>query len=97
VGARIGIDLTLLLVAVSFKQVLASEVPPIAYLTLLDAYTIGVLSFLVLSLALHAVMGFALFDCDNPTGACPAVGRRAAQNLLLYAFGLIWRRNIYFD
>ena len=35
-GVRLSLDITLLLVAVAFKQVLSSELPPVSYLTILD-------------------------------------------------------------
>ena len=41
VDSRLALDVTLLLVTVTFKQVLTALVPPISYLTLLDVYSLA--------------------------------------------------------
>ena len=70
VGARLGIDITLLLVCVAFKQDMNTVTPDIAYLTMLDTYTIAGITFLVALVVCHAIMGFSMFDCDILTGDC---------------------------
>ena len=70
VSDRLGLDVTLLLVAVAFKQVLATLVPPISYLTLLDVYAFSCIFQLTLAMSMHAAMGFTFEDCDTITGNC---------------------------
>jgi hypothetical protein len=60
VASRLGLDITLLLVAFAFKQELASNTPDIAYLTLLDLFTIAVTIFLFLCVLVHATIGFMM-------------------------------------
>mmetsp|Transcript_23363 Transcript_23363/g.42612 ORF Transcript_23363/g.42612 Transcript_23363/m.42612 type:complete len:524 (+) Transcript_23363:67-1638(+) len=64
VADRLGLDITLLLVAVAFKQVLAQDLPPISYLTFLDRYALLGVSFLLLATLMHAALGFMMWDCD---------------------------------
>ena len=66
---RLSLDVTLLLTSIAFKQVLAGTVPPISYLTRLDAYALGSLFFLLLATAMHAVIGFMIDYCDD-NGLC---------------------------
>lgn len=70
VGTRLGFDVTLLLVAVSFKQIAEQMSPPVSYLTLLDYYSLFAIFFLLLALGFHAVIGFNIFDCDTISGQC---------------------------
>ena len=70
VDARLGIDITLLLVGVAFKQDMATATPNISYLTMLDSYTVVGLTFLVALVACHATIGFVMFDCDTLSGDC---------------------------
>ena len=70
VASRLSFDITVLLVAVAFKQQTASLLPPVAYLTLLDWYTLLCICFVTLSLLVHAIFGFLIFDCDTLTGDC---------------------------
>jgi hypothetical protein len=70
VDARLGIDITLLLVAFAFKHEIASNVPDIAYLTTLDYFAITVIGFLFLVMLLHAGLGAVIYDCDTMTGEC---------------------------
>ena len=70
ISSRLGLDITLLLVAFAFKQELASNTPDIAYLTVLDLFAIVVIGFLFLCVLLHAAIGFLMYDCDTLTGEC---------------------------
>jgi len=69
-SSRLGFDVTLLLVAVSFKQQVEAMRPPVSYLTLLDWYTLGVLVFILAGFLFHSILGHVTFDCDGPTGVC---------------------------
>jgi len=64
VSNRLAFDVTLLLTAVAFKQVLAAIMPPISYLTRLDGYALISLGFLLLATAMHAAIGYVIDDCD---------------------------------
>jgi hypothetical protein len=70
VDERLGIDMTLLLVAVAFKHELANGTPQISQLTMLDHYAIVSIGFLVLATVMHAGLGFATYDCDTLSGDC---------------------------
>merc|ERR1712039_458673 len=60
-GHRLSLDLTLLLVSVAFKQVLASVVPQgISYLTLLDIYVLCSMAFTTLAAVMHALVATVL-------------------------------------
>ena len=52
-AGRLAIDTTLILVSVTFKNVLSALLPPIAYLTLLDSYTMLCIAFLSLCVLLQ--------------------------------------------
>ena len=41
-----------------------------AYLTLLDWYTLFVILFLFFALTCHGAIGHLIFDCDTLSGAC---------------------------
>ena len=56
-GSRLSLDVTLLLVAVAFKQVLSAELPPVSYLTILDYYALTTISFVFVATWLHALVG----------------------------------------
>jgi len=64
VEGRLSFDGGLLLTAVAFKQVLATIVPPISYLTRLDVYAMLSLAYLLLATVMHAALGFIIADCD---------------------------------
>jgi hypothetical protein len=61
---RLALDVALLLTAVASKQALAGGVPPIAYLTRLDAYALLCFAFLLLSTVMHGCLGFLVDSCD---------------------------------
>jgi len=66
VGYRLSLDLTLLLVSVAFKQLLASVVPQgISYLTLLDIYVLFSIGFTALASCLHASVATFLGDVNE--------------------------------
>ena len=50
-------------------QVLGGIIPPISYLTRLDAYALMSLVFLLLATSMHAAIGFVINDC-NADGDC---------------------------
>ena len=56
-GSRLSLDVTLLLVAVAFKQVLSAELPPVSYLTILDYYALTTILFVFVATWLHALVG----------------------------------------
>ena len=70
IASRLSYDVTLLLVSVAFKQALSSSRPPVAYLTLLDWYTLLVIIFLFFALTCHGAIGHLIFDCDTLSGDC---------------------------
>lgn len=70
VASRLGIDITLLLVAFAFKHEIASNTPDIAYLTTMDLFAIVVIGFLFLCTLLHSSVGGMIYDCDTLTGEC---------------------------
>lgn len=70
IDARLALDVTLLLVAVSFKTSLSDQTPPVAYLTFLDTYNLMSVAFLMLGTLLHALIGFMTRDCDAISGDC---------------------------
>ena len=84
VDARLGLDVTLLLVAVSFKTSLASLTPPVGYLTMMDVYNIMSIGYLALATGLHVSFGFMYKDCDTLSGDCE-----------FYAGGFAWMENAY--
>jgi hypothetical protein len=53
---RLGVDFTLLLTAVAFKLVIASMLPPVAYLTVLDKYVMLCLFFISVATVAHALV-----------------------------------------
>ena len=53
---RLGVDFTLLLTAVAFKLVIASLLPPIDYLTILDKYVMLCLFFISVATVAHALV-----------------------------------------
>lgn len=63
VGSRLSLDITLLLVAVAFKQVLSSELPPVSYLTILDRYALTTTLFVFGATWLHGLAG--LFEAEG--------------------------------
>ena len=73
VANRLGVDVTLILVAVALKQVLASMTPPISYLTSLDEFALMCGGFTILAAVFHAAIGFTIVDCDPMTGNCDFV------------------------
>lgn len=70
VASRLGIDITLLLVAFAFKHEISANTPDIAYLTTLDLFAIAVIGFVFLCTMLHAYIGMRMYDCDMLTGEC---------------------------
>ena len=64
VGTRLSLDITLLLVAVAFKQVLSAELPPVSYLTILDRYSLAIIGFVFLATWLHGFVGLLEFELD---------------------------------
>lgn len=70
VSSRLELDVTLLLVAVSFKHVVAGLIPRVTYLTLVDVYSLACISGLVLALSMHATIGFLFEDCETLSGDC---------------------------
>jgi len=95
---RLALDVTLLLTSVAFKQVLAGTVPPISYLTRIDAYALGSLAFLLLATAMHAIIGFLIDDCDTPGGIDECAFRsgfnmhsiRTLDAVFLWAYIGVW-------
>ncbi|KAL1495269.1 hypothetical protein AB1Y20_017129 [Prymnesium parvum] len=80
---RLALDVTLLLTSIAFKQVLAGTVPPISYLTRLDAYALGSLGFLLLATAAHAALGFLSQHCEQCSFA-------RADAAAMWAWGGAW-------
>mmetsp|Transcript_46530 Transcript_46530/g.101088 ORF Transcript_46530/g.101088 Transcript_46530/m.101088 type:complete len:492 (+) Transcript_46530:248-1723(+) len=70
VANRIALDLTLLLVATTFKQLLSQETARVAYLTILDKYAILCVVLLFIATWLHAIVGFLIVDCETLSGDC---------------------------
>jgi hypothetical protein len=70
VDSRLALDVTLLLVAVAFKQTLSGYTPPVGYLNMLDIYSLISIGLLFISALLHAAIGFMFKDCDTITGIC---------------------------
>lgn len=67
---RLSFAVTLLLVAVSFKQQAAAETPPVSYLTVLDRYCLGCMAYIVMCILVFATQGYMVMDCDTLTGDC---------------------------
>lgn len=61
---RLSATTTLVLTSVSFKWVINRSLPPIAYLTSLDLYSIIAISFLVILSCWHAIVGY-FFNGEN--------------------------------
>jgi len=58
VGQRLQTTVTLILTLVSFKWVINRNLPPIAYLTFLDLYSILSIFFISVTLTWHAIVGY---------------------------------------
>lgn len=58
IGARLQPTVTLMLTSVSFKWVINRSLPPIAYLTTLDVYSIFGIVFLSMLACWHGIIGF---------------------------------------
>jgi len=68
---RLVLDITLLLVVVAFKQVIAQMVPCIGYLTLLDVYILCNIVLLVVGTVMHGIIGGMIETCDTAVpGQC---------------------------
>ena len=70
VAGRLGVDVTLLLVAVSFTQASHGLAPPVNYMTLLERYSVMSTLFLLLVVIVHSLIGHLTFDCDGVSGDC---------------------------
>ena len=75
---------------------LANTVPPISYLTRLDAYAFGSLLFLLLATTMHAVIGYLIDDCDiearctfGPSGLTQAAAK-AIDGTFLWVYVGSW-------
>jgi len=60
VEGRLGIGVTLLLVAIAFKQAVSNLLPPVSYLTIMDYYVLISIIFVVLAILCHASVGALL-------------------------------------
>mmetsp|Transcript_13158 Transcript_13158/g.28404 ORF Transcript_13158/g.28404 Transcript_13158/m.28404 type:complete len:441 (+) Transcript_13158:157-1479(+) len=70
VGSRLRLDLTLVLTATTFKQLMGNETARVAYLKIIDVYAILVVVQLFIATFLHAIIGFLMVDCDSSSGDC---------------------------
>ena len=59
---RIGLAVTLLLTATAYSLVIASQIPTLGYLTLLDRYILGTFAFIILVVIEIAVLGWTFDD-----------------------------------
>ena len=84
--SRLGLDFTLLLVAVAFKQVANNDMPELSYLTLLDLYLIACIIFLFTATWIHAAVGIMMRWCEaSPEpGGCEAATQWDQLLLWLY-------------
>ena len=96
VSDRLSLDVTLLLTSIAFKQVLAGTVPPISYLTRLDAYALGSLFFLLVATAMHATIGYMVDFCGDD-GNCSFdvagmvnANARTIDNIFFYSWLGLW-------
>jgi hypothetical protein len=67
-GDRLAYALTLLLTAVAYKLALASAIPQVSYLTLVDVYTLVCFGFMWLNLVEAAIWPSAGYVLDGPEG-----------------------------
>ena len=56
--ARAEIDVTVLLVAVTFKVLMSEQLPPVSYLTFLDWYNLIAVLFIFIGCLLHGFVGY---------------------------------------
>lgn len=56
---------TLILTSVSFKWIVNRSLPPIAYLTMLDVYSILIISFMAILTTWHAIIGYFFASGDS--------------------------------
>merc|ERR1712032_1323375 len=94
---RLVLDITLLLVVVAFKQVIAQMVPCIGYLTLLDVYILCNIVLLVVGTAMHGIIGGMIETCDTGVpGQCNWHALYDMESSLdwdrgfLIVYGIIW-------
>lgn len=65
VNDRLNIGVTLLLVAIAFKQGTSSLLPNVSYLTLIDHFALGVIVQIVAALTFTAITGAVLLGADG--------------------------------
>ena len=53
--SRMGIDITLLLVGVTFKVLMSEQLPPVSYLTFIDWYNLTAIFFIFVGTLLHGI------------------------------------------
>jgi len=97
IASRHGTDFTLILMAVAFKLVLASMLPKVSYLTLLDVYIMGGFLFLTAVTVCHTLLPFRhVNQMDLSVITFAPVAVEAEDQLLkddkmsFYAFTAIW-------
>jgi len=57
--ARMEVDITLLLVGVTFKVLMSEQLPPVSYLTFLDWYNLIAVLFIFIGCLLHGITSYA--------------------------------------
>jgi len=97
IASRHGTDFTLILMAVAFKLVLASMLPKVSYVTLLDVYVMGGFLFLTAVTICHTILPFrhvTQMDLSVLTHAPVAVEAEAEllrdDKISFWAFTAIW-------
>ena len=88
VGSRLELSFTLLLVAVGFKNLIVNDMPQVAYLTILDYYSISSISFLLLATINHAVVGKV--GVQYLTGDSSAEHLQLVDLISFCSFLLLW-------
>ncbi len=82
--ARMEIDITLLLVAVTFKVLMSEQLPPVSYLTFLDWYNLVGVLFILIGCIFHGVTSFFSFHGFSDDDIA------SVDRLSMWTFSVCW-------
>ena len=99
-GDRLGVTLSLIITAAAYKFAIASMVPPVAYLTLIDKFVMALSLILLLCTVQNAVLGIKEGRGNGNSALIFSRGADVASSAALFGLWVLlhlyyWRRVLF--